>query len=375
MLFAPPRCRPLPLDSAISFPPSPDQISRVRSYARFLFDLHDVDWATSHPDAFAILMKGLCAPPPPPWQLKAFNGSAIYYNPVTRTSSDEHPSDADVRSRCLALVLPPTAGPSHAIAPRRGVRFAAAAILLLLLAAAAHVAFSLLLRAANSIDCEGSWGMQLQQALALVGPCSACIAVGSSYYSGGPGVMSSNPTTVNFTKAAQWFARALRRGCPHALHPLALSLYNSAPPITTSSSPVEEKEKRVEKGHACHVMTECADAGHLDCVALLADMLYRGTRGCRQDFAAGGQRAVAAGQGGNVNGACALASMIADGRAFTRRPEEALKWARVCYLHGGGDSAAAAIQHLRQEVSPEMDEEAKAFASQWRKQRQVDFYD
>ena len=122
-------------------------------------------------------------------------------------------------------------------------------------------------------------------------------------------------------------------------------------------------------------MTKCADAGHLDCSALLADMLYKGAKGCAQDFAAGGQRAVVAGQGGSVNGACALASMIADGRAFTRRADAALKWAHVCDMHGGGDSAAALVQHLEREVSPDESEAARSFASQWRKQHRIDWVD
>ncbi len=122
----------------------------------------------------------------------------------------------------------------------------------------------------------------------------------------------------------------------------------------------------------CDTMTKCADAGHVDCIALLADLLYKGMGGCPQDFAAGGQRAVAAGHGGSVHGACLLASMITDGRAFTRRAEEALKWARVCNMHGGGDSAAAVEQLLLQEVSLEDDEAARTFALQWRNERQID---
>jgi hypothetical protein len=242
----------------------------------------------------------------------------------------------------------------------------------LLLAATSYVACSFLRRAAHAIDLESSWGMQLQQALALVGPCNSCIAVGSSYYSGSLSIISPSPTSVNYTKAAQWFGRALRRGCRHALRPLALSLYNSASPHSDTSSLQLEQDAST---HACDTMTQCADAGHIECVALLADMLYKGSLGCPQDFAAGGQRAVAAGQGGSVVGACTLASMIADGRAFTRRAEEALKWAYVCSMHGGGDSASAVVQSLRQEVSSPDDEVARNFALLWRKQRSIDLID
>jgi TPR repeat protein len=241
---------------------------------------------------------------------------------------------------------------------------------LILFASAAYVAHSIALRAAGAIDFECSWGMQLQQALALVGPCNSSIAVGMSYYGGGLGAISGSATSVNYTKAAQWFARALRRGCTHALRPLALSLY-SATTLSASTSFLLER-KQGTGGYVCDTMTKCADAGHVDCIALLADLLYKGMGGCPQDFAAGGQRAVAAGHGGSVHGACLLASMITDGRAFTRRAEEALKWARVCNMHGGGDSAAAVEQLLLQEVSPEDDEAARTFALQWRNQRQID---
>ena len=213
--------------------------------------------------------------------------------------------------------------------------------------------------------------MQLQQALALIGPCNSSIAVGSAYYSGGLDIISHSPTPTNFTKASLWFARALRRGCHHALSPLALSLYNCACTLPASVLSFPE-QKQGTASDVCDVMTKCADAGHIDCSALLADMLYKGTGGCPQDFAAGGQRAVVAGRGGSVNGACTLASMIADGRAFTRRAEEALKWARVCSMHGGKESADSAVQHLLQEVTPEADEFARTFALQWRKQRQIE---
>jgi hypothetical protein len=346
-------------------------LPQVRAYAHFLFDLQDVDWATSRPDILAILIEGLYALPPPPWQVKSFRGSTVYYNPATRTSSDEHPLDATVRSRCISLVTFPAPSASGATVYRRGIRAAAIVILLLLLAAAALVAHSLMRRAAGAIDYECSWGMQLQQALALVGPCNSSIAVGSSYYSGGLDIISHSPTPANFTKAAQWFARALRRGCHHALRPLALSLYNCLDTLPASALSFLEP-KQATATHVCDVMTKCADAGHIDCSALLADMLYKGTGGCPQNFAAGGQRAVLAGRGGSVNGACTLSSMIADGRAFTRRAEEALKWARVCSMHGGGESAALAVQHLLQEVAPEADEVARTFALQWRKQREIE---
>jgi TPR repeat protein len=196
--------------------------------------------------------------------------------------------------------------------------------------------------------------------------------VGSSYFNGGVDVISQTPTAINFTKAAQWFNRALRRGCRHALRPLALSLYSCASSRSSSSS---LQFKQEASRNTCDVMTECADAGHIECVALLADMLYKGSMGCPQNYAAGGQRAVAAGQAGSITGACLLASMIADGRAFTRRPEEALKWARVCSMHGGGDSASAVVQTLRQEVSPEEDEVAQNFALKWRMHRAIDLAD
>jgi hypothetical protein len=343
----------------------------VRAYARFLFKLQDVDWATSRPDVFAILAEGLCAPLPSPWQVKCFRSSIVYYNAVTRTSSDEHPSDAAIRSRCLSILLPPS-GSSSSASSRSKLRASAIAALLLLLAAAAYIACSFIIRAVRAIDFECSWGMRLQQALALAGPCNACIAVGSSYYTGGADVISQAPTAINFTKAAQWFSRALKRGCRHALRPLALSLYNGASSHSASSSLHFRQES---DRSTCDVMTECADAGHVECVALLADMLYKGSMGCPRDFAAGGQRAVAAGQAGSVIGACTLASMIADGRAFTRRAEEALKWAHVCSLHGGGESASAAVLTLRQEVSTEEHEAARKFALQWRKHRAIDLAD
>jgi hypothetical protein len=381
MSFSKPRSRPLcPSVKSSSSSPSPSSsldpsvalslLPHVRAYARFLFDLQDVEWATSRPDILAILIEGLSAPPPPPWQLKIFRGSAIYYNPITRTSSDEHPLDAAVRSRCLSLVILPGDRASGATNTRRGIRSAAVVILFLLLAAAALVTHSFLHRAATAIDFECSWGMQLQQALALVGPCNSSIAVGSSYYSGGLNVISHSPTSINYTKAAHWFARALRRGCQHALRPYALSLYSSASNLPTSTSPLNQKLGT--GGRVCDVMTECADAGHIDCIALLAGMLYNGSGGCPQDIAAGGQRAVAAGHGGSVDGACLLASMIADGRAFTRRAEQALKWAHVCNMNGGAESAIAAVQNLRQDVTPEEDDAARSFALQWRRMRPSD---
>jgi TPR repeat protein len=244
-------------------------------------------------------------------------------------------------------------------------------VLLLILTFASFVTFSLLHRAFEAIDFDESWGLQLQQALALIGPCNSCIAVGSSYYNSSPNIITQTPTLINYTKAAQWFSRALKRGCPHALYPLALSLYNAQPVLP--ASPHSSNEKQQSLGHACSAMIECADAGYLECSALLADMLFRGSRGCPQDFSGAGQRAVVASKGGSVNGACTLASMIADGRAFTRRPEEALKWAHVCRMHGGGDKAAALVQHLLEEVHAEQDEAARAFAQDWRKQHRVDY--
>jgi hypothetical protein len=64
--------------------------------------------------------------------------------------------------------------------------------------------------------------------------------------------------------------------------------------------------------------------------------------------------------------------MIADGRAFTRRAEQALKWAHVCNMNGGAESAIAAVQHLQQDVTPEEDDAARSFALQWRRMRQSD---
>jgi type VI protein secretion system component VasF len=42
-------------------------------------------------------------------------------------------------------------------------------------------------------------------------------------------------------------------------------------------------------------------------------------------------------------------------------------------MHGGGDKAAALVQHLLEEVHAEQDEAARAFAQDWRKQHRVDY--